>query len=265
VPEVSTQVVNNAKRLVRRIINLFGLEICRFNPTGSGRARLARFLSSKGVSLVFDVGANTGQYARQLRDTGYRGRIISFEPLSVPHHKLRKLAAKDPKWIVAPRVAVGETDRMVAINVAENSVFSSVLPGRPIVTRVDPASRFVAVEHVRMVTLDNAAQTYLLPGDTAFLKVDVQGYEKKVLEGAKSLVRSVVGVQLELSLVSHYEGDLLFRPMIDFMESLGLYVRSFSSVFADETTGRELQVDVIFGRKDSAEGWGENSSSRSRA
>ncbi len=262
---MSTQVVNNAKRFVRRIINLFGLEICRFNSTGSGRARLARFLSSKGVSLVFDVGASTGQYARLLRDIGYRGRIISFEPLSAPHHKLRKLAAKDPKWIVPPCVAVGETDRMVAINVAENSVFSSVLPGRPILTRVDPASRCVAVEHVRMVTLDNAAQAYMLPGDTAFLKVDVQGYEKKVLEGARSLVRSVVGVQLELSLVTLYEEELPFRPMIDFMESLGFNVHSFSSVFADETTGRELQVDVIFGREDSAEGWAENSCSRKRA
>jgi len=254
--------MNNAERFVRRINDFIGLEIGRFNLTGPGRARLARFLSSKGVSLVLDVGANTGQYARQLRDTGYRGRIVSFEPLSAPHHKLRQLAAKDPKWTVAPRVAVGETDRAVAINVAENSVFSSVLRAKQILTRVDPASRCVAVEHVRMVTLDSVAQAYMLPGDTTFLKVDVQGYEKKVLEGARSLVGMVVGVQLELSLVTLYEEETPFRPMVDFMESLGLCVHSFSSVSADETTGRQLQVDVIFGREDTTEGWGENSSSR---
>ena len=43
---------------------------------------LINFLESKSVSLVLDVGANVGQWANEIRDSGYKQKIISFEPLS---------------------------------------------------------------------------------------------------------------------------------------------------------------------------------------
>jgi len=63
---------------------------------------MERLLASYGVDCVFDVGANTGQYAEGLRNLGYKGRIISFEPLSAAHALLIENSRDDPEWVVAP-------------------------------------------------------------------------------------------------------------------------------------------------------------------
>jgi len=55
-------------------------------------------LESRQVNVVLDVGANSGQYATDLRRAAYKGRIVSFEPLSGPFSLLERSAARDPLW-----------------------------------------------------------------------------------------------------------------------------------------------------------------------
>ena len=78
--------------------------------------------------FCLDVGANTGQFAQDLRASGYRGHIVSFEPLSDAHAALLVTASWDPLWDVADRCAVGAGDRWAEINIAGNSYSSSLLP-----------------------------------------------------------------------------------------------------------------------------------------
>jgi FkbM family methyltransferase len=80
------------------------------------------------IDLLFDVGANTGQFAMQVREQGFAGRIVSFEPLPEAHAGLVRNARGDAKWIVHERVALGAAPGDVRINVAANSVSSSILP-----------------------------------------------------------------------------------------------------------------------------------------
>jgi len=69
-------------RKLRQYARKLGFDVVKYRPTRHPLAR-TRFLFERfGIDLVLDVGANTGQYARQLRHTGYRGRIVSFEPLA---------------------------------------------------------------------------------------------------------------------------------------------------------------------------------------
>ncbi len=65
-------------RAVRAVTHRLGFDIVRYDPFAEIAHRRQRFLSHLGISLVFDVGANTGQYAEGLRAEGYRGRIVSF-------------------------------------------------------------------------------------------------------------------------------------------------------------------------------------------
>jgi hypothetical protein len=87
-------------------------------------------------------------------------------------------------------------------------------------------------------------------GRNLFLKIDVQGFEPQVLEGAARLLDRTQGVQLELSLAPLYEGQTLFLPLVDWLAKKGFELWALIPGFIDNKTGRMLQVDGIFFRPD---------------
>jgi FkbM family methyltransferase len=209
---------------------------------------LARQLSAHQVDVVYDVGANTGQFAQQLREAGFPGRIISFEPSTTAHAKLVRSARRDLNWIVAPRIAVGDHNGTIALNLAGNSVSSSVLPMLPAHASAAPESGYIGSEAVNLRTLDSLDADLAMESERRFLKLDVQGFEHKVLEGARRFLAHVVGIQLELSLVPLYDGEHLFHPMLHELEDRGYDLWSVVPGFSAPDTGRLLQVDAIFFR-----------------
>src|SRR6185436_2282089 len=74
--------MNGAKRLVRSLFLRAGLDIHRLTPASDPYAQIHAAVAANAIDIVFDVGANTGQFASALRAIGYKGRIVSFEPLS---------------------------------------------------------------------------------------------------------------------------------------------------------------------------------------
>lgn len=233
---------------IRRAANRLGLDVHRHRPETTTSWQLARMLAAHRVDTVVDVGANVGQFALALRDAGFRGHIISFEPLPSAHDRLREASRHDPFWNVAPAMALGEQDGEVDLNVAGNSVSSSVLEMLDAHALAAPESRYASTVRVPLRRLDDAAGDYLRPDATIFLKVDTQGYEDQVLSGAPRLLGRAVGVQLELSLVPLYAGQRLYDEMLARMSERGLNLWSVASGFVDPRSGRMLQVDATFFR-----------------
>jgi FkbM family methyltransferase len=237
------------KDVAKRLARALGLEVRAIRPANSQTAQLKAMLASHAVNLVFDVGANVGQFGRELRwHVGYRGRIVSFEPMHAAHAGLTKAAARDPLWEVAARAAVGSNPGIITINVAQNSVSSSVLPMLESHVSAHPPSRYGGTETAPVVRLDELAPQYLRPDSVAFLKIDTQGYESEVLRGATDTLERVVGVQLELSLVPLYAGQQLMPELIEFMQRAGFELWAIAPAFADPQSGRMLQVDATFFR-----------------
>lgn len=234
--------------LIKKFARRFGIDVRAYRPARSEAARLARMLACHQIDTVLDVGANTGQFAGHLRSIGYGGRIICYEPLSAAHAALTRLAGHDPGIIVPPRQAVGDSVGEVAINVSANMESSSILTVSDAHIKAEPSVRPVAVETVPLNRLDAAAASYLSPANRVFLKIDVQGYELPVLRGAEALLPGISGLQLELSLHPLYEGEPLFREVLDFVASLGFELYDLNPCFSDDTTGRTYQVDGIFFR-----------------
>jgi FkbM family methyltransferase len=204
-------------------------------------------LASQRVSVVFDVGANVGQFGIELRKhVGFRGRIVSFEPLKSAHDALTRAAARDDSWEVAERVAIGAEQGTTTIHVSANSVSSSVLPMLSSHTSAAPGSAYERSERVSVVTLDSVALSRIRRDDIAFLKIDTQGYEAEVLKGAKQTLDRVAGLQLELSLVPLYAGQTLMPELLNAVQGIGFETWDFSPVFVDAKTGRVLQMDAIF-------------------
>ena len=210
--------------------------------------QLKALLDHFRITLVLDVGANIGQYAGYLREAGYEGRIVSFEPLSAAHEALTRRAAGDADWIVAPRMALGASPGEVEINVSGDSDMSSLLPMRGEILEVSPSSRTVARETVRLATLDQVFADYARDADRVLLKIDTQGYERQVLEGAGRVLPRLEGVQLELSLIPLYDGETTWLAMIDYFAERGFEPRLIIPGYFDRHLMRLLQVDGVFFR-----------------
>lgn len=241
--------IDALESLVRRTANRVGLDITRHRPAASPAGRLAAMLATHHVDVVLDAGANIGQFALALRGAGYRGRIVSFEPLPEAWRQLGRAARRDPHWEVPAAVALGATDGEVEINIAGNSVSSSILEMLDSHASAAPQSRYVARERVPLRRLDAVAPDHVAPGDTPFLKIDTQGYETQVLDGAGQWLERVAGLQLELSLVPLYAGQALYRDLLDRLDAAGFELWALWPGFTDPASGRMLQVDAAFFRR----------------
>ncbi len=200
------------------------------------------------VDLILDVGANAGQFALQFRSLGYKGRLVSFEPLSSAHAKLEKAARRDSRWTVHPRCAIGAQDGEAEINIAGNSVSSSILPMMESHVSASAGSAYIGVEKSSMFRLDTVAPPYLEKAHKPFLKIDTQGYEWQVLDGAGFILPRMSGVLCELSLVPLYEGQRLWLEIIRRLEDEGFTLWSIHRGFSDPRDGRTLQADALFFR-----------------
>lgn len=241
------------KEAIRSAFRRLGVDVRRYSFLMSPDDQFRAMFAHHGIDLVFDVGANAGQYSTELRSRfGYQGRIVSFEPLPAAYEKLLGAAAGDPSWEVAPRAAVGSTAGSVVLHVSGNSQSSSVLSMLDAHAAAAPESRYVRDEIVPMTTLDIAAGDHVKDDSRVFLKIDTQGYESEVLRGATALLSRVLGVQMEMSVTSLYDGQLLMRDLWRVLEDAGFELWMLSPVFVDRQTGRLLQVDATFFRKGSA-------------
>ncbi|MGO9384005.1 MAG: FkbM family methyltransferase [Mycobacterium sp.] len=228
-----------------------GIEVSRYNPELDCDRYLVNQLDSHHVDIVLDVGANSGQFAASLRKANFKGRIVSFEPLSGPFSVLEKKASRDSLWDCR-RYALGDFDGTVSINVAGNSgESSSVLPMLKVHQDAFPPANYVGTEVVAIHRLDSVSPEILRPTDVAFLKIDVQGLEKLVLAGGKSTINDrCVGMHVELSLVPLYEGGMDIREALDLAYSLGFTLTGLVPCFTDKRNGRLLAADGIFFRGD---------------
>jgi len=235
------------KQTLRRIVRKTGFDIVRYERTVHPLARRLHLLSTHAIDLVFDIGANSGQYARQLRTAGFKGRIISFEPQVAAYKRLVKHAQHDPLWEVV-NIALGDTDCEVKIHIAGNSLSSSLLEMLPSHIRSDPKSAYIGDERVTLRKLDSILDTYYRRGNKLYVKIDTQGFEKRVIAGAQTSLDKIVGIQVEMSLVPLYCGETLFTEMVRFLEHEGFTLMSVEPDFSDPTTGQLLQLDGVFFR-----------------
>ena len=242
------------KKSIKSILrNVFGLEVfwARNLPPSTGQVAvmdLGFSLRQFKIDLVLDVGANTGQFASEIRQGGYTGKIVSFEPLSKAHSELLSSSAMDYMWEAHPRCALGDHNGEIEINIAGNSFSSSILPMLESHRSAAPESAYEGKERAPIKTLDAVAGQYLKDAQAPFLKIDTQGFEWLVLDGARDTLPQIKGILVELSLVPLYGGQHLWREVIDRLEAEGFTLWALTPGFSDQVSGRSLQVDGVFYR-----------------
>ena len=211
---------------------------------------LARLFERYAVDCVIDVGANAGQYATELRRSGYRGRLLSFEPVAHLCARLREAAARDTKWTVHP-IALGRQSGVAELNVTRHDVFTSFREPLPFAAaRFGEGTQVAHRERVAVRRLDDVLDELLGDGPPprCFLKMDTQGYDLEVFAGLGRWVGHVVGLQSEVAVIALYSGMPRMAEAIACYEAAGFELTGLFPVSHDEPSGRVIEFDCVLVR-----------------
>jgi FkbM family methyltransferase len=215
------------------VLNRFGIEIRRHRSPA-----IIQILNYFNFDTVIDVGANIGQFARNILDHGFQGEIFSIEPSREAFNELVTDSKKYQKWHVIPRCALGAFEGEAKLNLSANSYSSSILDTTSTLTRAAP-------ESVRLGTLDGLFASDAAKGRNCFLKLDVQGFEDRVLAGGKRFLERIGGVKIELSLLQLYTEQSLHGELISSLEKYGFSLWNLEPGFSHEVSGRTFQYDAV--------------------
>ena len=229
--------------LINRLARRMGYELRQYTPLRSLAA--AREEQLARVDVVIDVGANAGQYGEMLRELGFSGRLVSLEPVDEAYAELERRAAADGAW-EALRVAASDADGEIALNVTADSRSSSVLPRNE---RFADKAGWAARETRRVPArrLDGLVEELLRPGERAYLKLDIQGYERHVLDGAGHALARFEALELELSVTPLYEGQPSLAEMLPLLAERGFRPVCMEPILLDDD-GLLMELDGVFAR-----------------
>jgi FkbM family methyltransferase len=209
-----------------------------------------RILEKQQVDCVFDVGANDGAYAIWLRkEAGFKGHIVSFEP--IPRHAtaLERLAAKDPKWHIMP-VALGREAGTAEFHVMASDVFSSFL--KPDTSQPGQYADSNKVSETIPVTVRTVADVWAelspkLQTSRLYLKMDTQGFDLEVFAGAASALGSIVALQSEMAFHKIYAGCAGFEEALACFQAASFRLSMLHPISLDDQLAM-IEADGVFVR-----------------
>lgn len=232
--------------LLRPLAALFGYDIVRNSRDVFLERHLHNMFQKHGIDTVIDVGANEGQYGKMLRNIGFTGTILSFEPLSDAYQILSTRARSDKNWHTY-NFALGDREEELDLNVTNYNDFSSfLLPNAYSESTFQHKSRVDRHETVTIRMLDNVFND--LP-DTSnqkiHLKMDTQGYDLKVFSGATNSLQHVRTMQSEISIRELYEGMPDYITSLSAFRDAGFNISGLFPVTRDKNDLSVIEFDCV--------------------
>jgi FkbM family methyltransferase len=241
-----------AKRLAKSSLSTLGFSLHDLRKNNDLSVFLPGHLKSLldrlKINCVIDVGANVGQYGKMLRRIGYKGRIVSIEPVGDLFEKLSLAAANDDEWVTL-NIGCGSIEETKTINIFLYSQHNSFLPPSPNMSTID--SRVVSTQSVSVRRLESIFKDVLngIEDPRVFLKTDVQGLDLDVIKGAGDGISQVEGVQSEIAVIPFYVGVPDYLEFLSYCRSIGFEPTGFFPVFNSPLTGHLIECDVVLIRR----------------
>jgi FkbM family methyltransferase len=223
---------------------------------GRRRARdLFDFIENRQIDLVIDVGANVGQFGQSLRDHGYGGKIVSFEPTRSAFQELDARAVADGNW-EARHCGLGAASGTATLHASRLSVFNSMLELSSVAELHDNRMAVDHTEQVPIYTLDEVAESILRDGSRSLLlKIDTQGYERQVLEGGRQTLARAAGVLMELPVIHTYKGDWRLHEALEYMYEAGFIPAQMQAVgYHGKDNVSAVDFDCLFRPRSQVDG-----------
>ncbi len=226
------------KTLVKRALAGLGIEARRIPKNRF------RWLHDLNINTVLDVGANTGQFATFMNRILPQCDIYSFEPLADCFDELTRAMSRASRFR-AFKCALGEKDGEGEIHRSEFSPSSSLLTMRRLHAKLFPFTAKTWVERVPIRTLDGVVADLQLR-DNVLIKIDVQGYEDRVIRGGRDTLGRAKALIVEVSFQALYDSQVLFDTVYDMLKELGFSYTGSMDQLNNPIDGSVLQCDAVF-------------------
>jgi FkbM family methyltransferase len=235
------------KRIIQKALNHFGLEIKRRDPWP-----IYGWLGKEEIKTVLDIGANTGQFALRIHKILPDVQIYSFEPLSDCFEELKRNMRDIPKF-QGFNYALGNGTGKHVIYRNDFSDSSSLLPMEQLHKDAFPYTGNAKEETIEIRRLDDIASSLELT-ETILIKIDVQGFEDRVIQGGQETIRRAKILIVEMSFEPLYRSQLLFDGIYSMLKAQGFVFKGYEESLRNPKDGHILQCDGIFARESNLDG-----------
>ena len=232
------------RTIVKRPLNAIGLDLVRYNPRYS-MGEYA-YVASLNIQTVIDVGAHGGEFARMIKRVLPAAAIFSFEPLKDVFQRLEQ-ETKNGSNITAFNYALGDRDETVEINRSSYLQSSSILRMAQLHKEAFPVSADHTSQTIDVKRLDDALKGFTLKPEI-MIKIDVQGYEDKVIAGGPDIIAKTKALIVEVSFRELYEGQPLFEKIFELLNGKGFRYMGNMYQLLNPLDGAPLQADALFVR-----------------
>ena len=233
------------KKNLKQFLNRFGYDIIQ---SAHDPKNTLLGLTSYDIKTILDIGANEGQFARYILKFFPSAQLFCFEPLPHPYKKLENWAAKRPhSKIQTFNIGIGERSEKRSIFYhLDHSPSSSLLPATKKLVKIEKKSFRQERIDVKIETLDGVfADIKKTIQDDILIKLDVQGYEDRVLKGGKLLFERAKAAIVEVNTEQLYKGQAKFEDLLFLLTSYGFhYGGNLEQHY--EKSGKLLFFDAVF-------------------
>lgn len=236
------------RQLIKKMFNLVGLDILKLSK--SPRHALLG-LKKLSIETIIDVGANRGQFAREISKFFPNSVLYCFEPLSTPFQELKSWADQQNGRVTVFNVALGDSEGVVdMMEHLDHDTSSSLLQTTDVCTTVYPFTERQSSVPVGLTSLDKAVANLAEPLTREILiKLDVQGYEDRVIKGGTEVFRQAKACIIEVSFCKLYETQAAFKDILLLLYELGYgYTGNLDQSYADN--GHVIYIDAVFVKRD---------------
>lgn len=203
-----------------------------------------RLLLRYKPATILDIGANDGYSVSLFRKIFPTARILSFEPLEDCFRLVQSRISELPPG-KAYRCALGDEDGTSVIHRSDFSPSSSLLP-MDVVHQIEfPHTAITREETITIRRLDSMVDELELDGPF-IAKIDVQGFEDRVIRGGEQTLRKALAIVVELSTYSLYKQQAAFADVHSQLEKMGFVFRGTIDQMFSPKDGRILQFDGLF-------------------
>ena len=193
--------------------------------------------------MVYDIGAHEGLWSEMCASLFAPKNCFLFEPQREYQDRIRARQSRlGLDWTVVP-VALGDAEGKSQLHLTQNLAASSLLPPLGEGGLNSGETKAVATEEVQVMTLDGLAGSKNLPPPD-LVKIDVQGFEWRVLVGGKETLSKARRMIVEVSLARIYEGQPVLPEILQLLTSWGFELEDISETLRAWPSGRLWQVDL---------------------
>ena len=202
------------------------------------------WLKDLKFKTILDIGANEGQFADKMHALFPETLIYSFEPIPEAFDQL-EMNFKDIKQITGFNIALGDAAGEITFNKNESMASSSFLEMTDMHTESFDFAVKTSPITVKVDTLDHVMNQEKMDFPM-LIKIDVQGFEEKVIKGGMDTIKKAEMVICEVSFTELYKGQLLFDDTYQIFKNMGFSYAGSIEQLRSPDTNRILQADAIF-------------------